>query len=251
MILYGLKLWSNNAPETFQAAAELSAAGKVDCLEVYHDPTQALDWSRLAFVQNYRVAVHNTHSQGFHEFIITPEQENIWRGTLELADFFKAAVIVVHPGRDHDVVSFFEELKKIEDERIYIENMAGLDIFEQPMFGQKITDLLEISAVQPICFDFEKAVKAACWQKIPYQEYINQALELLKPRYFHISGGDKDSPVDQHLNLWEATFDVSWIAERLLEYSQQKEVCLLFETPKVGASLENDLKNIEYFKSSH
>lgn len=248
MIRYGLKLWSTNQSRHFLEAAELLDKGQADFVEINHNPTEQFDYARYECLKGRLVAIHNTHSHGWHEFALGPAQIKIWQETLALADYFSSPWIVVHPGQARDFDFFRHELQKIDDPRILIENMAGTDIYGGRTFGRTLAELRTLRQLKNICFDFEKAVKAACFQQIDYKDFIHDCLRELDPVYFHISGGDKDTPVDEHLNVWEATFDVGWVAKTLAEHAANREVLLVFETPKVGEGLENDVKNIEFFR---
>lgn len=247
MIKYGLKLWSGNS-NLFSEAAALYVGRKIDCIELYNDPDAPLDFEALSLISRVPVMIHNSHSHGWHQFNLQKEQLEIWRRTLSLADYFKSRYIVVHPGQAPNLESFKKNYKKIDDPRIVLENMAGLDIYGENMYASGLAELAELRKIRPICFDFEKAVKSACFQKIRYQDFITAALEKLGPVYFHISGGDKNSPMDEHRDLWEANFDVAWIRKQLENSARGQDVILVFETPKVGGTLDNDLKNIAYFK---
>ncbi|MSU75850.1 MAG: hypothetical protein EXS55_05045 [Candidatus Magasanikbacteria bacterium] len=249
MIRYGLKMWTSNELERFKEAAELCHLGQVDFIELYNNPEAEISQLALESIRFCPVTTHNTNTNKWHEFVLGDEELATWKKTVELANFFKSPIIVVHPGQRHTTESFLENLNKIDDPRIYIENMAGLDLFKVPMFGQTLPELVAIQQSKPICFDVEKAVKAACYQKLNYQNFIQDCLRELTPRYFHISGGDKNSPVDEHFNMWEATFDVAWVRQTLEEYAAPHSIDIVFETPKIGASLENDLKNINFFKT--
>ena len=168
-----------------------------------------------------------------------------------MADFFGSENIIVHPPRTHDVKTLQENLAKLGDKRIILESMPGLDIDHQVMqCGQTLEDLKEISKQNGICFDLAKSFKASRHQKLDYQEFVTEALKEIKPKYFHISGGNDDTPVDQHLNMWKAAYDVGWVREALEEYAKDFVIHLAFETPKAGDDLTNDVKNVEFFKQS-
>lgn len=249
MIKFGLKLWTSNTHAAFASAVRLVNSGQADFVELYHNPAASWDEAQFSILKSVPVTIHNTHSQGWHEFQIGPEQLAMWQETVRLADYYGSDVIVVHPGQVINFEVFAGTLKKFDDPRIYIENMAGLDLYGKNVFARTLDELKQLAEVKPICFDFEKAVKSAAFQKIDYRKFIDNCLTELQPKYFHISGGDKDSPVDQHLNLAEANFDIGWIARRLSEYADNAECRLVFETPKHGDGLENDTANIEFFKS--
>ncbi|OFZ59895.1 MAG: hypothetical protein A3D92_05465 [Bacteroidetes bacterium RIFCSPHIGHO2_02_FULL_44_7] len=247
MILYGLKLWTSNTSEIFQEALRLYKDKRIDFIEIKNNPAEALDFERLSIVKGIPVTVHNVDSHGWHEFNLGPPQFALWQETLRLANFFDSSVIVVHPGQARDFEHFKENLNKIDDPRIILENMAGLDIYGNNVYARTLEGLSEIQPLKPICFDFEKAVKSACFQSIEYKQFISDCVKELKPIYFHISGGDKNSPMDEHKNLYDANFDISWIANFLNTYSEKMPVKLVFETPK-SDGLHNDIENIEFFK---
>jgi hypothetical protein len=117
------------------------------------------------------------------------------------------------------------------------------------MHGRTFEDLQPIAAIKPICFDFEKAIKSACFQKIDYKDFILKCVNEFKPKYFHISGGDKNSPIDEHKDLMGVNFDVAWIRELLKSISQKEDIRLVFETAKKDGNLKNDVANLEYFKN--
>jgi hypothetical protein len=165
-----------------------------------------------------------------------------------MADFFDSSFLIVHPGKAKNFKNFQDNLKKIDDQRILIENMAGLDIYGDLTFGYKFDDLKKIKENKEICFDFEKAIKSACYQEIDYKEFIVDCLKELKPNYFHISGGDFKSVKDEHLNLQEANFDLKWIKDKLNKLSQEKDIFLVFEVPKNESDLMNDVENMKFYK---
>ena len=249
MLKYGLKLWSSNIA-WFPEATALIKAGAFDYIELYHNADVPLEYQALAQLKGANVlAIHNPHSHGWHEFFLSGEShKQQWQDTLALANFFKSKYIVIHPSRDHSFPDFLANLKSVQDSRIIVENMAGRDIDDAVMnCGQTLADLKIIKQYQPICCDVEKAVKAARQQQCDEQVFISKCITELQPNYFHISGGDL-TPVDQHWNLWEAEFDMAWIKQALAEYAQERDIFVTFEVPKQGNGLENDVKNLEYFK---
>lgn len=252
MIRYGLKLWSNNA-DWFREARSRYARGEFDFIELYHNSIVALDWATLEQLRSVPVlGVHIGHleKENFHEFFLNPAQQPAWAGTKALADFFQAHYIVVHPGRLHTVETLLENLALMNDRRVVLENMAGLDTMGRRMeCGVTLTDLRALRSHYEILFDLEKAFKAAGRDRQPYRELVAEALTTLAPRYFHISGGVKTTAQDEHLDLWVGDIDVAWLASTLTAYAKDKEVFLAFETPKVGNGLANDVRNIEFFKA--
>ena len=58
-----------------------------------------------------------------------------------------------------------------------------------------------------------------------------------------------NSSKDEHLDLQEANFDIKWIKNELEKISFNKDIFLVFEVPKKGSNLKNDIKNINYFNN--
>jgi endonuclease IV len=249
MIHYGIKLWLQNEP-LFQEAVDVYRQNKIHFIELYNNPEAPLNFNTLAALKALPVTIHHTNSHGWHELAVGPEQLTMWANTVELANYFAADKIIVHPGQARDITHLNEIVNRIDDQRMLLENMAGLDIKGNRTFGRTLAELEAVRKLKPICFDFEKAVKSAAFQKINYQEFIVACLDELKPNYFHISGGDKNSPIDEHANLWEANFDIGWIRDELMDRFTADDCRLVFETPKNSFSLENDLKNIDFFNQA-
>ena len=251
MIRYGLKLWSRNR-NLFDEAVERFSNKEFDFIELGHYPPEPLNFEALAKLKEIPVTVHQPNDAAFHELIATDELLSIWRDTLALADFFKSPTIIIHTGKKHTAESFFENLKKIDDPMIIVENSPGRDLFNYPMFGQHLEDLKRISEKKPICLDLQKAVSAAFHQKLDYKTYIEEVLKTIKPVYFHISGCKREGPEDPiflHGDLWDDDTDWTWIKKQLNAYAAEVRAPLVFETPKEKNTLANDIKNIEFFRS--
>ena len=248
MLKFGIKLWTSNSATTFQHAAELIKSGKFDFVELFFNINESLDYGKIDLVKSVPVDVHATYLEGFHEFKIGPKEQKIWREILKLADFLRSEYVIVHPGLSFGWEHFEKNLSKIDDSRVLIENMAGVNLFNQPTYGNTLEELEDIKKRREICFDFEKAVKSAIFHGKDYKLFITDCIKRLRPKYFHISGCDCDSPKDQHQNLWEAGFDLKWVKSLMSSLTKENEIKLVFETPKVGDDLNNDLKNLIFFK---
>lgn len=247
MIKYGLKLWTNNKG-LFKETVLRYQRREFDFVELYHNAHEEIDFKSLKILNELPVFIHNTSDLGFHEFRVKTKQLKIWQKTKKLADYFDSPYIIVHSGKSANFKEFGKNLEKIDDPRILVENMAGLDIYGDSTFGYSLPQLKKIKKRREICFDLEKAVKAACYQKISYKNFISQCTKQLKPFYFHISGGNKNDPMDEHKDLKEANFDLGWIKRRIKRIYRGKNAFLVFEVPRKGNNLENDVRNIDYFK---
>ncbi len=247
-IRLGLKLWSSNDRSFLEEAVCLFKKEQFDFLELYHNASEKFDYKDINKLKKIPTTIHAFHQDGFHEFKFNSKELEIWDKTKELADYFNSHKIIVHAGKARNIDDFRLNLSKINDPRILIENMAGLDVYGDLTFGYNLEDLKKIKKEKEICFDFEKAIKSACYQGIDYKEFILNCLKELKPSYFHISGGDFRSAKDEHLNLQQATFDLKWIKKELKRISKRKDIFLVFEVPKNKDNLNNDIKNIDFYK---
>jgi hypothetical protein len=253
MIRFGLKLWTNNVSD-FSEALTGYQQQKFDFLELYHNQEIPLDFTALKILKPMPIEIHNSHREGMHTFIIGEAELKIWKNTLALADFFASRYIVIHAGQKHNFTGFWENLKKIDDPRILVENSPAIDSFGLVMFGQKYADLKKIREIKEICLDIPKAASAAKAQNLPYQEYLDWCMRELKPKYFHLSGRAVSGPNDQlweHGNLWDdQEIDWRWVKNLIqtsLKNSDETADCV-FETPKLNQSLENDFQNMDYFR---
>ncbi|MCC6563990.1 hypothetical protein IT087_03795 [Candidatus Uhrbacteria bacterium] len=248
MIRYGLKLWTGNR-HLFEEAAQRYKEGAFDFIEMYFHPDQPLDEDGLKVLSGIPFGVHAPHE--LDEFIFGETEIALWRRAQRVADELKANTIVVHPGYEHSIPDFetFErELSKIDEPRVHVENMPGLDTIGGRPFGHDLETLKRIRALKPICFDIEKAIKAAAFHKMDYREYIQTGLTALSPAYFHISGGTVSEMKDQHNDLWESDFDFAFVKSQL--EALPHDARLVFETPKKSKDLQNDLENMAYFRKA-
>lgn len=253
-IYYGLKIWSTNRNDLFREAVQLFRQKKFDFLELYLVPG-SLDPEKLEILSEFKkqkvpVTIHCPHD--VHNFDISKldyQKEELFKNlVLKTADFLGSKYIVVHPGLGDSYKIFEENIQKINDKRILIENMAKVGPNPGVGFGHSLEQLKFIRGLGfNFCLDFSHAVKSAASQKIDYKKFIEELISALNPSYFHICNGQKDYEIDEHRDLFDGEFDIKWIKEILL--GLKKDVYLVFETPKVGDNLENDIKNIKYFQS--
>lgn len=233
--------------------------GRFDFLEFYTTPGSFLSVSELAVLKEIPIIVHAPHSQHhFNIFEIDDSKINLFKDlVLKTADFLDAKYIILHPGVGQSKDLFKKNLAKIADPRILIENMPKFirlydkngNFIKDEHFGWSREQLLFIKKECGfnICFDFGHAIKSAVSQKIDYREFIEDLIKELQPSYFHFCDGDTSQEMDEHLNLTEGNFDLKWIKKILQQLAEEKDIDLVFEVPKQGDDLQNDLKNIDYF----
>lgn len=252
MIKYGLKLWTTNSPGLAKASKKLLEEKAVDFLELYiHPGSQGI--SHFNILKGMEISIHATHfDHGFNLSALDNEAVKFFKEeVIRAADFFGSHHIILHPGASCDSRAFLDNFEKIRDPRILIENMPKFSLDGQVFFGYSLEELIWIrdNTGSDFCLDLGHAIASAFAQKIGYKEYVSNLLLALDPHYFHIGGKKYDSNIDEHLNLWEGTYDLAWVKSLIQKKAEEKDSRLVFEIKREGLALENELKNVEYFKS--
>lgn len=257
MIKYGLKIWSTNK-ECFSEVAALVRSNRADFVEIYLAPdTFELSDFSIFKENNVPVTLHAPHTfHNFDVFSLTEMNLDIWQNqVLKTADFLNSRFIVVHPGVGDSKEVFLRESGRIRDPRVLMESMVrvgfvGVKEGGVMCFGysKKELEFINKECGFEICFDVCHSLASAVWQKINPYDFIGDLIKTLNPFYFHLSGGFLDSETDNHLNIWEGDFNFSWLKKELALSARKHDIYLVFETPKIGKGLENDVRNIEYFK---
>lgn len=246
MIRYGLKLWTSNA-YLFEEAAQRFQEGAFDFIEFYYHPDFPLDAAMLRPFAGIPMGVHAPHE--LDRFVFGEKELDLWRRTKAFVDLANGSCIVVHPGYARsipDFAAFRRELIKIDDARILIETMPGLDSKGVELFGTDLEMWKRFKEVKPICFDVQKVIKSAVYHKHDWRTYVAASLRELQPTYGHISGGETSHAIDQHADLWDSDIDWSLVKHELEALPQ--DIRLVFETPKNGKDLANDLDNMAFFR---
>jgi deoxyribonuclease-4 len=251
---YGLKIWSIDKKELFKEAVELFKRKQIDFVELYIVPDSLLPGKSeiLDDLRNIPTVVHATHNEhGFDVFGLDDPNIKLFKNQIiKIADFLGSKFIVVHSGVGESQKIFEENISKIKDKRIIIENMPKAGLNGELCFGYSLEQLKFIKGCGfNICLDFVHAIKSAISQKLDYKEFVKKLIFELEPSYFHITNAKMDNDKDDHMNLFDGEIDIKWIKETLLGLERNKDICLVFETPKEGVGLENDVKNINYFNS--
>lgn len=246
---YGLKLWNINHA-WFPEAIKLCQQGTFDFIELYIMPGRN-DLVALKPLQGLDVRLHAPHeNHGFNVFSLdTAAVEMFRRDVVSTADFFQSKTIVVHAGAGTDATLYLKNLESIRDPRIIIENMPYHGIHGEVCFGYSLEQLEALQAAGlRLCIDIGHAMKSAVTQKLDPKEFFFAIGKKFGPTYFHISDGDTGVLVDEHLSLGQGNYDFGWIKPWLAALGQNQTTELVFEIPKNGTDLANDVANLEYFK---
>lgn len=245
---FGLKLWSINH-NWFPEAVEHFRNKEFDFIELYVVP-KSFDPNQLKILKEAKIPV-NLHCPNEHQFNPMkrwPENFTIYQEILQFADFFHPDSIIFHPGFGTEKEILFENMEQMNDPRIVIENVPFKPLkAPEPLYGYTWEMMKEIlhKTKKRFCLDFTHAIKSAASQKIDPELFIEQLMKL-KPSVFHISDGDRFLEQDQHFNLGEGNFDLKFNKDQVKKCPQ---AWVVMETPKLNNNLENDLKNLKFFKN--
>jgi len=254
MIKYGLKLWSTNEEDSFKEAVNLCQKGEVDFVELYLVPDSLIigESGILNNLKNIPTVIHASHSEhNFNVFELNDSKIDFFKNQIvKTTDFLKSKFIIVHAEVGDSSEIFKENIKKISDKRILIENMPKIGINDETCFGYSYEQLKFIKGLGfNFCLDFGHAIKSAIAQNLDYKKFIEKLISELQPFYFHLTNARMNNPKDEHRDLFNGEFDIKWIKKILLGLEKNKDIYLVFETPKGEKGLENDMKNINYFRS--
>ena len=251
MIKYGLKLWSVNK-KYFLDVIDFYHTGLIDFAELYIVPN-TFRKREAAILKNIPVQIHAPHSlHSFNVFGLDKEKIDLFKNqVVEAADFFDSQHIILHSGVGSDLKIFKRNIKKISDKRILVENKPKIGLDNRICFGYSLSQLrfIKKKCKLSICLDISHAIKSALSQKKDYKKYLETLIKTLEPDYFHVSDGLLIGEEDEHLSLGKGDFDLKWIKNILNKLSKTKDISIVIETPKGKDNLENDAKNINFFKN--
>lgn len=251
MIKYGIKLWTTNK-DWFGEAIALCNKKQIDFIELYIVPN-SFELKELEILKKVPTIIHTPHFRdNFNIFRLDEKKITLFKNqVITTANFLKSEYIILHAGIGGNPKIFKENFKKIFDSRIIVENMPKIALDDKICFGYSLEQIgfIKNECNLKICLDIAHAIKSAISQKLNHKEYLESLIKELEPNYFHISDGSFGNERDEHLNLGEGNFDLRWIKNNLTQLANKNDINLVFEIPKVGDNLENDIKNIGYFKA--
>ena len=236
-----MKIWSKN----ISLVEEINKAykqGLISFVEVYAVPGTydgSIDSLKLL---KPKVIIHNPHSgSGFNiaDGKLLKHNINVFKEVKKFADALNADNIIVHAGEYGKIKDALLCLKRLNDERIIIENMPKIALNNLDCIGydkETLEPFLDVA--KGICLDFSHACKAACAMKRSYKELIESLMQL-NPIMFHLCDGFDNNPKDEHRGIGEGNFNIKYFL------SIAGEKALTLETSRTNnQSLKEDINNI-------
>jgi len=251
-ILFGVKISTNNFDLLSEIYANLEL---IDFIEVILDPEFSVrDIYKIKDLQIPYV-IHLPNSNNGIDFGYLNNNDNnnslIKRVNQNLVHFNKLTPIcyILHPESGNIDLSI-QNIKRLKIAPLAMENMPFKGIHGRNLLGYDPNSLkiyFEKIKNLEFCFDLNHAIKAAISMKKDYLAVIKEFLKFKKPILFHISGGNLDIEIDEHLAIDEGQYNITKIKEILLNY--KNNIKLTFETPRnYEKKIDDDLKNMEFFK---
>ena len=168
----------------------------------------------------------------------------------EYKDELTPICYIIHP-ESGDIELSIKNIKKLKIKPIALENMPVKGLYDEELLGYNINSIKQFfKEIQNLefCFDINHAIKAAISMKRDYIMFIKEFLTFKKPILFHISGGNLNIEIDEHLALDKSQYNLFEIKKILLNYGN--DVNLTFETPRNYENrIDDDLLNMKLFKN--
>lgn len=259
----GLKVWSIN--KNFLNKVNILFNNKeISYVEIYIIPGTIKAVSSILKKLQLPVVIHAPHfDHGFNLQDLSNIDKNTayLKESIRAADITKALYIIMHPGFNGTIENIKNFLEKVNDKRIILENMTQVGIYGDRNLLSAPQEMREIMALtkKSFCLDFGHAYKSAySLNKLPRAKNPRHSRSLnkdpkslikefmgLEPKMFHLSDGHRHMEKDEHLNLGEGNFDLSFCKECIIK-SDSKMVTI--EVSKKDG-LNNDLRNIRFLKN--
>jgi len=220
MIKWGLKLWASNL-HYIKPAVDLYHKGVFQYIELFIDSDNngnyADHWKTLGIPYH----LHAPHSySGLNLSVCAKEKENL--KIVEKVDQYRKYLnpekIIFHPGIEGEIHETIRQLQCIQ--RKYadlfaisvIENKPRLGVKGEHCVGSSPNEIKQILEALPMgfCLDVGHAMCYAAWSKEKWQDVLNKFLNL-SPSVYHLSDGDVNSQIDQHLHLGKGNYDLKKI----------------------------------------
>jgi endonuclease IV len=245
----GLKLWSTN-DFYISDAAKLYKKGLYKYIELSVVPNSfnnyISDWKKLAIP----FVIHAPHFMNGMNLA----DKNHWEKNNTLsseaicyADELQADIIIFHPGVNGDIKETARQIKRINDNRIVIENKPYHALDNLGVCAGYSPDMIEFikrTCRAGFCLDIGHAIYAANALKIDPLSYIKDFMAL-EPKIYHLSDGPHNETFDQHMHLGKGSFDLKKIVNEI-----NTNMPITLETPKEQRTgLRDFIEDVSYIES--
>ncbi|MCG8572121.1 MAG: sugar phosphate isomerase/epimerase [Spirochaetes bacterium] len=249
MYQIGLKLWSTNK-NYISEAIRLYNSQKINYIELFSVPGSFQNYITIWKKIKIPFIIHAPHSHsGLNPAKKEFKKKNLLlaKEAIQFAHELESDYIIFHPGIDGEInetITFFSDINNgkiiIENKPYFTIDKKHICIGHSPEEISNIINKLDLN----FCLDIGHAIYSANAKKIDPYKYINNFLEL-KPKIIHLTDGNINGIIDQHLHFGSGSFDISKIMKLL-----PKSVKLTIETIKSNPNNLKDFeKDINYLKN--
>lgn len=212
----GLKLWSINTDFYYKEAKKLYNQGYFDYIELYIVPNTTdtiAKWKKL----NIPFILHAPHFM--HKINLANKEKFEYNKKIyEQVELFRQKLnteyTIIHAGMNGTTEETIRQLKLIKPVNFLIENKPYIPPLkpEYKCLGSTINEIQNILNELDcgFCLDIGHALCTANSLGIePYAYLVD--FQRLSPLMYHLSDGDIQSPLDQHLHFGEGNYDIKKI----------------------------------------
>ena len=220
----GLKLWSSNA-FYIKSATDLYDDGVFDYVELYvvagSVESSLEQWKRTKFP----FILHAPHAYGGLNFSLKECAAGNRTLIGEVGAFHSALdpkMVIFHPGIQGSIEETIRQIQMFKKEfpdifkSAVLENKPKLGLKDEICVGASAEEMKRILEETKLgfCLDIGHAICYSAWKKAAYEGVLDEFMKL-RPRIFHLSDGDVNSPTDMHSNFGKGNFELDAIVPRI------------------------------------
>ena len=173
-----------------------------------YDETSAV-WKSLGIPMIIH-APHSLDGVNLADYRLRKSNQEVYEEVKRFSDRISASIIIVHGGCDGALEEVIDQLRLINDARIWIENKPLKGLNGEVCLGcspEELKRIFDEEVVTGSVLDFGHAVCAAQSFGLDHLEMIDRFMKF-NPMLFHVSDGDRNSEKDVHLNLGKGDLNI-------------------------------------------
>lgn len=218
MLKFGLKLFNINTP-MITDAQKLYEQNIFNYIELYIIPNSYNLNIELWSLVEMPFIIHAPHyREGMNLSVKSCFKNNmkLAEESIKYANKLNSEIIIFHPGIGGKIEETANQLKKINDKRIVIENKPFYGLNNELCVGYSVEEIKYVieDVKCGFCLDIGHAICSANKQGIDQIVYIEKFIDL-KPKLFHLTDGDYNSVYDSHYNFGKGNFPIKEIISRI------------------------------------
>ena len=244
---FGLKLWSKNINYS-EEAKNLLDEGVCGYIELYIVPHSFKDTIKLWKKIKRPYIIHSPNPpDGINLSDASALKKNV--AYIDECNKFAYELnsddIIIHPGYNGKIEDTIDQINKLNNKRLAIENNPYLAIDGESICNgntpEEIKTIIDKCGTK-FCLDIAHAICASNSHKTDPIKYVDRFLKL-SPSMFHLSDGNFKGEMDDHLHFGKGSYPLEQIIKLLPDNSR-----ITIETPKSNHDLSGFIADIQYIK---